>query len=286
MTDIRKLILLALAGLGLAAAAPAPAPTVAPIRLYALDCGHMESTDLDFFADTDELRGRRGRMAIPCFLIRHPKGDLLWNAGLPDALSALPGGTGEGGPPGSRMAMPVTLRDQLRRIGLDYGDIRWFAFSHAHPDHVGNGPALVNATWLINRREQAWLRRSPTPLGADIGLLPAIDAAKARIDIDIDHDVFGDGTVRILQAPGHTPGHQVLLVKLPHAGAVLLAGDLYHFRQSRAHHLVPRFNDSRADTLASMDKIERVARAARARVVIEHDPQDFAAMPKFPAYLD
>jgi N-acyl homoserine lactone hydrolase len=79
-----------------------------------------------------------------------------------------------------------------------------------------------------------------------------------------DYDVFGDGLVRILSTPGHTPGHQVLLVKLPSKGYVILTGDLYHLRQSRDERLVPVFNTSRAETLASIDRVERLAKNLKA----------------------
>jgi len=92
--------------------------------------------------------------------------------------------------------------------------------------------------------------------------------------------------VRILKAPGHTPGHQVLLLKLGKSGTVVLSGDLYHVRENRAHRRVPEFNTERADTLASMDRVERIVKNTKARFVVQHDPRDFRALPKFPAFLD
>jgi N-acyl homoserine lactone hydrolase len=104
--------------------------------------------------------------------------------------------------------------------------------------------------------------------------------------IDGDYDVFGDGTVRILAAPGHTPGHQVLELKLQKTGTVILSGDLYHLRTNREFMRVPVINASRADTLASMNRIETIVKNSKARVIVQHDPQDFLALPKLPAYLD
>jgi len=104
--------------------------------------------------------------------------------------------------------------------------------------------------------------------------------------IDADDDVFGDGSVRILKAPGHTPGHQVLELKLAKAGVVILSGDLYHSEDNRKFKRVPTINVERADTLASIDRIEKIVHNTHARFVIQHDPRDFAALPKFPAYLD
>ncbi len=104
--------------------------------------------------------------------------------------------------------------------------------------------------------------------------------------IDGDYDVFGDGSVRILKAPGHTPGHQVLMLKLKKSGTVLLSGDLNHVRENRRHRRVPPFNTDRADSLASIDRIEAILKNTKGRLVIQHDERDFKALPGFPKYLD
>jgi glyoxylase-like metal-dependent hydrolase (beta-lactamase superfamily II) len=112
-------------------------------------------------------------------------------------------------------------------------------------------------------------------------------SAQAKVQwIDGDHDVFGDGRVRILHAPGHTPGSAVLLLRLRKTGAVLLSGDLYLSDEARRKQLVPTINASRADTLASMARIERIAKNLHARVIVQHDPAGFAKLPQAPAFLD
>jgi len=111
-------------------------------------------------------------------------------------------------------------------------------------------------------------------------------AKASALMIDGDHDVFGDGSVRILGAPGHTPGHQVLLVRLKNAGFVLLSGDLFHTHANRRERRMPVFNVSRAETLAAMDRIERIVARLHVRVVIQHAVEDFEALPKMPLYLD
>jgi hypothetical protein len=77
----------------------------------------------------------------------------------------------------------------------------------------------------------------------------------------------------------------VLLVRLKQAGPVLLTGDLWHIAASRPNRRVPRFNSSRADTLKSMDMVEALAKETKAKVVLEHVPEDFDSLPKFPAAL-
>jgi N-acyl homoserine lactone hydrolase len=98
--------------------------------------------------------------------------------------------------------------------------------------------------------------------------------------------VFGDGSVRILRAPGHTPGHAVLAVKLKKSGVVILSGDLYHLEANRKFKRMPVFNTERADTLASMDRVERIVKNTKARFIVQHDVKDVAALPKLPAYLE
>ena len=97
-----------------------------------------------------------------------------------------------------------------------------------------------------------------------------------------DHDVFGDGSVTILNMPGHTPGHRTLLVRLPRTGPVLLTGDLSHFTENMRRGGLPIFNTDRADTLASMARFQEIARNLRARIIIQHEPADVRRLPAFP----
>src|SRR5262249_37795011 len=179
----------------------------------------------------------------------------------------------------------ATLAGQLKALGIAPQDVTHVAFSHLHFDHTGNANLFGAATWLMNRAELAWAANPPPGAFVQPESFSAYKSAKTEM-IDGDHDVFGDRSVRILKAPGHTPGHQVLLVKLRTAGTVVLSGDLYHLRANRTHRRVPEFNTERADTLASMDRIEKIIKNTKARLVIQHDPADFAALPRFPAYLD
>jgi N-acyl homoserine lactone hydrolase len=276
---LRTVLLAALACFDMAVASP---PTSAQVRLYAMDCGRIEFNDLGPFSDTGEYEGRPGTLMTPCFLIRHPKGDLLWEAGIGDKYAANPEGVVLAN---YRVMVRRTLESQLTELGLAFADIEYFAFSHGHADHLGNAGRLGAATWIVNAKELAWLEAKPAPPRTNPELIAARNAQRTVL-VDGDHDVFDDGSVRILAAPGHTPGHQVLLVILPRHGAVVLSGDLYHSEVNRQQRRMPIFNVSRADTLASMERIELILRNRPAKLVIHHSQDAFEALPRTPRFLD
>jgi N-acyl homoserine lactone hydrolase len=264
-------------------AGPAVADPVTSVRLYALECGHIDFKDMGFFSDTGEYDGKPGSVVATCFVIQHPKGVLVWDTGLPDKIGATKGGIDP--IPGIHMTVENTMESQLQAIGIKPADVTFVAFSHLHFDHTGNANAFGSATWIMNKAEIAWATTTPPPPPVMPDSFSAYKTAKTQM-IDGDYDVFGDGTVRILKTPGHTPGHQALLVKLKKSGVVVLSGDLYHFRENRKNSRVPMVNTERADTLASMQRIEKIVANTKARFIIQHDAQDFKALPKAPAFLE
>lgn len=141
------------------------------------------------------------------------------------------------------------------------------------------------STWILQKAELKYAQTHPNPFVIDATQLSSWKTAH-KIMISGDYDVFGDGTVKILNTPGHTPGHQSLELKLPQAGVVILSGDLYHQRASVEPLRIPAFNTSRADTMASADRIKKLLINTNGRLVIQHDAQDFEKLPKFPEYLN
>lgn len=280
MTIGAALLALGAAGAGAQTSADKPADPPS-IRLYTLDCGLTEFKDADVFSDTGEYEGKYLALPTPCYLIRHGKDWLLWDTGLSDKLVAEPQGKEIFG---GRFSVRKTLAAQLRALGLKPDDIRYVGLSHLHFDHTGNLGLFPRSTFLVAAEELAAARAKKPPFGVDPASIAPL--ARARVQtFEMDHDVFGDGSVKMLKTPGHTDGHRSLMVKLPKSGPLLITGDLYHTRQNYEKSLVPRINQ-RADTLASMDRFARIRAATGARVVIQHAPEDFAAMPAFPAYLE
>jgi N-acyl homoserine lactone hydrolase len=273
---------MALLLMGLSVARPCIA-AAAELRLYVLDCGHATFKDMGGFSDTGEYDGVAGEIAAPCFLIRHPKGDLLWDAGLGDHYNYPKEGSDAA--PGVHVTVPVTLAAQLKSLDLTPKNIKFIAFSHLHWDHTGNANEFPDSIWIMNKSELAAALTLPPPGGVLPETWSAYKSAKNET-IEGDYDVFGDGRVMILRTPGHTAGHQVLKLKLQKSGTVILSGDLYHLRANRTFKRVPVYNVNRADTLASMSRVETIIKNTHGRLIVQHDPQVFQALPKPPAYLD
>jgi N-acyl homoserine lactone hydrolase len=276
---------IAIAALLVLANCTPPAPERPAVELYAMDCGHASFSDVGVFADDGSLAGQARELVDPCFLIRHPDGDLIWDTGFPDAVADMPDGLTIG--IGARVTRAAKLSDQLALLELTPADIEFVSFSHGHGDHVGNGNMFTAATWIVDPDERTAMFSADARDETGFATYNQLENAETRLmEGDANFDVFGDGSVTLIQMPGHTPGHTILRVNLANAGTVLLTGDMYHLAESRERRLVPTFNADRAQTLASMDRIDALARETNARVVRQHVREDFEAMPRFPEALN
>jgi glyoxylase-like metal-dependent hydrolase (beta-lactamase superfamily II) len=223
-------------------------------------------------------------LIVPCYVVEHEYGRLLWDGGMPSSTAELEGWQEEDTGMWSRLDR--TLSEQLPGIGLDMTSFDYMAFSHMHFDHVGVANEVDGATLIIQKAEyDATFGDEVTVPGVVPTLYENLKDAE-RILIEGDHDVFGDGRVRIISAPGHTPGHQVLLIDLANTGPVVLSGDLYHFAITRQERRVPEFNVDREKTLASMDRVEALVEEAGATLWIEHELELFEQLNKAPAFYD
>jgi N-acyl homoserine lactone hydrolase len=267
-----------------AAAKPAAVKPVGPdVKLYAMDCGHFHVKDAARFSDTHDYDGQARDLVDPCYLIRHPSGDLIWDFGIPPRMAlAKPDPKAP-----STITLTRTLEQQLGDLGLVPDDIEFIAISHSHYDHLGSVALFPDARWITSKAERDWMFRDEARQAENFGDYAILqNSLTLQIDNGKPFDVFRDGSVQIIQAPGHTPGHQVLLVKTAKSGNVILAGDMWHLAEAREKRTVPAFNFDKAQTLASMDKVEALAKEYDARVIRQHVPEDFAALPKFPKALE
>jgi glyoxylase-like metal-dependent hydrolase (beta-lactamase superfamily II) len=256
----------------LAGSAPAQQPGAQPkLKLWRLDCGTLDVADLGIFSDTGLYAGQKKTLVASCYLVRDGDRLLLWDTGLDGALAGKPKDS-EGS------FLKEKLVTQLARIGVNPSDITYVGISHYHYDHTGQIADFSSATLLTGKGDweviKVWKPAEPRFRNWLTG------GGKVE-PLEGDKDVFGDGRVTILKMPGHTEGHQALLVRLA-SGPVLISGDQYHFIENRRVGGVPSFNVDRADTLASHDRFERLAANLKAKVVIQHEPKDVAKLPAFP----
>ena len=243
-------------------------------RLYILYCGESAASDMSIWSPGFNV-GKAVDFSINCYLIKHAQGWLLWDTGVADAVAAMP--DGERSNPRLTLRRSKTLASQLDQLGVKPSDIKYVAVSHTHPDHIGNITMFPQSVVLAQKAEYDW----PTPFGR------ALQAATSTINkLEGDHDVFGDGSVTIISTPGHTPGHQSLLVKLPKTGAVLLSGDAVHFKENWDNRRVPVINFSQDQTITSMQRMADIMAKEKAQLWINHDKAQTDSLKMAPGFYD
>jgi N-acyl homoserine lactone hydrolase len=258
------------------------------MRLYCFQTGYivMDKSMLTAWRDI----GTIVTVPIPFFLIQHPKGNLLYDTGLPKQLVS-----------DSRSYWGDMLVDilhpalkeedycvnHLAGMGIKPGDIKYVVQSHLHLDHTGGVMDFPDATVFVQRKEIEWAYTAD----------PTMKMIYNRGDFDHPHikyryiegwnqnpfDVFGDGSVRILFTPGHTPGHQSLLVDLPETGRVLLTGDACYTLQNLEEEVMPGVAWNLEETRKSIEMIRHLGTTG-VRIFIGHDPEVWATYRKAPEY--
>jgi glyoxylase-like metal-dependent hydrolase (beta-lactamase superfamily II) len=275
---------------GVAAAKPAATPAApTSLRLYVFDCGLLDiaAATVPRYHVTAEEVGER-RMSVPCFLIAHPRGTMMWDLGVtPDDIVEARA-RGENIPhPNATAVVTRTLRSQLAQIGYAVSDIDYVAMSHAHNDHSANLNSFIASTWLSRPAERTFMFAE-----GNTRVVPSFynrmkDSMKVVAIEKDEYDVFGDGQVVLKSAPGHTPGHQVLMLRLAREGRVMLSGDLYHYPAERTKHSAPPDNEfDVAQSAASRVSIEQYLEKTKTRLWIEHDYRANLALKKSPAYYE
>ena len=250
------------------------------VRLFALTCGWLTGSLGGFLA------GENGRLRVPvpCFLIDHPQGKVLFDSGLhPEAQTD----------PAARLGVAARLFDvefgadedvarRLAALDVDPGAIRYLVNSHLHFDHTGGNAMIPNAQLIVQRLEweagqdpdlarRNFYDRKDYDTGHDVRLVSG------------EHDLFGDGRVVCLPTYGHTPGHQSLRVRLDSGDVVLTADACYLRRTLEALHLPAVVHDEQL-MLASLHRL-RALRASGARIFYGHDPEFWAGVPQAPVAL-
>ncbi|MES2070616.1 MAG: N-acyl homoserine lactonase family protein [Pseudomonadota bacterium] len=245
-------------------------------RLYILNCGEGVAGDISRWSPGVNI-GKPMPFADNCYLIKHAQGWILWDTGLDDAIAALPDGEAPADSRGTHWRRPKTLASQLEQLGVKPSDIKYVAISHTHPDHIGNVEMFPQAMLLVQKAEYEWPGANNAPR-----FKPGHPVTK----IEGDKDVFDDGSVTIISTPGHTPGHQSLLVKLPKTGALVLSGDAAHFKSNWDNRRVPSINFDKDKTLASMQRIADLLVREKAQLWINHDKAQRDTLKMAPEYYE
>jgi N-acyl homoserine lactone hydrolase len=274
-----------------APSAPHSVPPPRSVRLYVFDCGTLH------VPDPARFRLKKGELAttemsVACFLVAHPKGTLIWDTGaVPDNAWT---------PTGNRTTQHIVLPDlqqrdvtmvkplkgQLAELGYSPSDITYLVLSHYHYDHTANANEFASATWLVPQVEREAMFAEKPPGTTQPSSYSALRNSRAVIIKTDEHDVFGDGTVVIKSAPGHTQGHQVLYLKLAKTGGVVLSGDLYHYPEERKLGRVPTFEFNQDQTRATRVVIEAFLSKTGAQLWIQHDWNGNAKLKKSPNFYE
>jgi N-acyl homoserine lactone hydrolase len=252
--------------------ASASAQAAPEVTLTRLDCGTGAApTDVSQrFTDTYAYAGVKIQLVFSCYLVKHGDDYMVWDTGQPTTA----------GP----VAPKVPLVDLLGQLELKPEQIKFVGISHYHGDHVGQVASLPKATLLIGKGDWDVVNDPKMSAVANPANFANWISGGGKVEpVVLDKDVFGDGTVVMLNTPGHTPGHHALLVKLKGMGPVLLSGDLAHFRENYDNDGVPNFNTNRAETIASVERAKQIAANTKATVIIQHEARDVSKLPVFPA---
>ncbi|HEY1243433.1 MAG TPA: N-acyl homoserine lactonase family protein [Hyphomicrobiaceae bacterium] len=271
---MRRYLAMLVLGLGAQAltAQPGLAQAAAEITLTRMECGsRLAPTEVNLrFSDTFAYGGLKLQFVYSCYLIKHGGDYMMWDTS--QALDAGPA------------APKVSDIDLLAQLNVKPEQVKFVGISHFHGDHIGQVNSFPKATLLIGQRDWDVLTSKSPPPNAKPALVSNWISGGGKVEtVAQDKDVFGDGTVVMLNTPGHTPGHHSLLVRLAGKGPVILSGDAVHFQENYARDGVPWFNFDRSQTVASIERIKQIASNLKAEIVIQHDARDVEKLPIFPA---
>ena len=270
--------------LALAIVAFTAACTTAPpaLKLYVFDDGEITGLDPKLFGFAREELKEVDFVNVS-YLVVHPRGTVMFDTGgIGDEHFPADGSPAKEGV----MTASKKLVPQMAAAGYKPSDVTYLVMSHYHSDHTGNANLFAGATWIVQKAERDYMFQDKPQGIIQPATYSALRNATTKVLNNEDFDIFGDGTVVIKSTPGHTPGHQVMVVKLPKLGPVILSGDLYHYPEEITTGKTPTFEFDAAMSAKSRAAVQAFVKETGAKLWIEHDKLTHAALPKAPQFVE
>jgi glyoxylase-like metal-dependent hydrolase (beta-lactamase superfamily II) len=258
------------------------------MKVYFFQAGVLKSQKQFFTAGRGV--GEVFEVPVPFFLIEHPEGYVLYDTG--NAFETIHNKHEHWGDVVAAYD-PIMTEDQwvvnaIQKIGVKPEDIKYVILSHLHLDHAGGVGHFPNAKYIVQRSE------------LHFAYVPDYYMKGAYIRKDFDKDVdwmilegfrddgfdlFRDGKIIIKYTPGHTPGHQSVLLNLKQNGPMLLAADSCYTTENIDEDVLPGLVADPIETVRTIQKF-RIMRDQGVQIVTGHDPINWETFKKAPEFYE
>lgn len=258
------------------------------MKVYFFQSGILKSQKQYFTAGRGV--GESFHVPVPFFLIDHPQGFVLYDTGC--AYETIHNKHEHWGDVVAAYD-PVLTEEEwvvnaIQKVGVKAEDIKYVIQSHLHLDHAGGVGHFPNAKYIVQRKE------------LHFAYVPDFYMKGAYIRKDFDKDVdwiildgdkepkldlFRDGKIIIHFTPGHTPGHQSLLLNLEKSGPMLLAADSCYTSENLEEDVLPGLVADPISTVATIQKF-RLMQEQGIQIVTGHDPVAWEKFKKAPAFYE
>ncbi len=249
-----------------------------------MSCGRIRCRKNIYIPEAD--RDEYVDSPVPVFLVKHPEGNVLFDTGPNPEVFEDPAAVWGGL---AKAFLPIGDKEsgivaQLKKIGLAPGDVKYVVNSHLHFDHAGGNRFFPDATFLVSALEMECARRPE---------LEGKGYFSSDWDIPLDYhplegafDIFDDDRLIIHPMPGHTPGHQGMLIRLDKTGPIILAGDATPCHENFEQRLISRNNLDDEQARMTIDRLHEMVACEKAVVIYGHDQREWERLKEAPTYYD